>query len=522
MKIASRLRRSFFLLNALAVLGLAFHNVATAQEARIAASTLKIQPVKETKKIEVSLRLVDSPNITQVAATTGDPAKPVPAAWTSFGSDPLKKCAWMVVIDSSNPARQRTIAACVDEVRQFLGGVPAGDPVMLATMARDLNVVASFQATAADRETALKAVKADGDASLSTLIYQNLGTAITEHLAKRSEERKAVLLLTDGKDETPGGAEAVMLRRNELIKKAKELGIVVHTLGFAEKASEANWFADLKEVAQQTEGMHVAADTATHKLPAGTWGKLTGVMHGGGTALLDVAKLEKPAVVKLDIKTADGAHATVEIPADKVGQALGTQAEPARPGAAAGDKKEATEATESKSTVTEEKAAPAAAWMWWAIGGGVVVLLIVIWVMAQSRRKAAEEEQRAATLREAEQARILNEMLAAQNTQSVTVMAPPPPLAYLEMCDAEQTRHAITVPSLKIGRGQHNDLVLRNDSISGSHCVLQKDRTGGWSITDLKSGNGVLVNGKRVQQATLRPDDAIELGDIKMRFLSNA
>ena len=78
------------------------------------------------------------------------------------------------------------------------------------------------------------------------------------------------------------------------------------------------------------------------------------------------------------------------------------------------------------------------------------------------------------------------------------------------------------IPSLKIGRGQHNDFVLRNDSISGNHCVLDRNREGEWSITDLNSGNGVVINGTLVKQAALRQGDTIELGELKMRFLLRA
>jgi pSer/pThr/pTyr-binding forkhead associated (FHA) protein len=90
------------------------------------------------------------------------------------------------------------------------------------------------------------------------------------------------------------------------------------------------------------------------------------------------------------------------------------------------------------------------------------------------------------------------------------------------MCDAQQTRHPVRIPNLKIGRGQHNDFVLRNDSISGNHCVLDCNREGEWSITDLNSGNGVVLNGTQVRQATLRQGDTIELGELKMRFLLRA
>ena len=90
------------------------------------------------------------------------------------------------------------------------------------------------------------------------------------------------------------------------------------------------------------------------------------------------------------------------------------------------------------------------------------------------------------------------------------------------MCDAQQTRHPVRMSTLKIGRGQHNDFVLRNDSVSGNHCVLNCNREGQWGITDLDSGNGVVLNGESVRQAPLKHGDVIELGELKMRFLLKA
>ena len=497
-----------------------------AQEARVAGSSTKIQPLSGVKKIEVTLRLADTPAITVAAATAGTGAamKTVPVDWRSFESMPPANCAWLVVIDSSNPARQKTVEACVGEARVFLDKLPKGDAVMVGSLARDLIIAAPFESTREQSKTSLGSVKADGDASLTTLIYQNVRQALADHLAKRTETRKCVLLFTDGKDETPGGPVAITGRRDELIAEAKKLNIPVHTLGFAEKATEMNYFADLKELSVQTDGLHIPAVVSTRMLPADTWPTLIGVMHGGGTAVLDLSSLKETMPVQLDVKTASGKKATIVIPEDVVSKALPDIPVP-KPGT--------TPSTSAPSTGTKPTENPAQkpgqeekpelepakptvpVWAWWVIGAGA--LLLLIFAIISSKRRAAEEERRAAALRE-EQARALEKMLAAPEVP--TIVPTPAPMAFLEMCDAAQTRHPLTIKGVKIGRGKHNDVVIANDSVSGSHCVLSL-RNDEWMIADLKSGNGVLVNGKQVSQSTLKPDDLIELGDIKMRFLLN-
>lgn len=492
------------------------------QEARVATSSLKIEPQAGSKKIEVTVRLADTPSITVASATSGSGAavKPAPVAWTSFDSMPPANCAWMVIIDSSNPARRKTVEACVSEAATFLSKVPKGDAVMIASLARDLNVAAGFDSTRELSKTALATIKADGDAALTTLIFQNVKQALVDQLSKRTEARKCVVLFTDGKDETPGGGAA---RRDELIAEAKKLGIAVHTLGFAEKATEMNYFADLKDVSLQTDGLHIPAVIATHMLPGNTWDTLIGVMHGGGKAVLDLAALTEVADAELQLKTASGKTAKVVISKDVVAKALPELPDPKpEPGTApSAATAPSTTPKPSPQSVGKPKAEPEKpvlpVWAWGVIAA--VALALLIFAIISSKRRAAEEEKKAAALRGA-QAKELERMLAEPEVPTIVPAPVPAPLAFLEMCDATQTRHPLTIKGVKIGRGSHNDIVIGNDSVSGSHCVLSL-RNEEWMVADLKSGNGVLVNGKQVSQATLRPNDVIELGDIKMRFLLN-
>jgi FHA domain/von Willebrand factor type A domain len=485
------------------------------QEARVAGNSLKIEPQAGAKKIEVTVRLVDTPSITVASATSGSEAasKPIPVAWTSFDSLPPANCAWLVIIDSSNPARRKTIETCVKEAETFLSKLPKGDAVMIASLARDLNVAAGFDSTREQSKTALGTIKPDGDAAQSTLIYQNVKQALIDHLTKRAETRKCVVLLTDGKDETPGDAAAKTARRDELIAEAKKQGIPVHTMGFAEKATEMNEFADIKDVSLHTEGLHVPADAAKHILPSETWETLIGVMHGGGKAVLDLTALTEAAPAQLDLKTASGKTAKVVISKDAVAKALPEQPASKPESGTAASAGAAPSETAKNKTEPEKPALPM--WAWGVII--IVALALIIFAIISSKRRAAEEEAKASVLRE-EQARALEKMLAEP---AVPTTAPAPaPLAFLEMCDTTQTRHPITLRGVKVGRGKHNDIVIGNDSVSGSHCVLSL-RNDEWTVADLKSGNGVLVNGKQVIQATLHPNDVIELGDIKMRFLLN-
>lgn len=69
-----------------------------------------------------------------------------------------------------------------------------------------------------------------------------------------------------------------------------------------------------------------------------------------------------------------------------------------------------------------------------------------------------------------------------------------------------------------IGRGEHNDIAIKDDSISDSHAKLQK-RPDGWWVVDQGSTNGTYIGGRRVtgeQRIEGAPD--LRFGGIKMQF----
>ena len=52
---------------------------------------------------------------------------------------------------------------------------------------------------------------------------------------------------------------------------------------------------------------------------------------------------------------------------------------------------------------------------------------------------------------------------------------------------------------LRIGRREGCDIILKSGNVSGHHCLLEVDE-GYWFIRDLRSRNGIKVDGKRIAQ----------------------
>jgi hypothetical protein len=76
--------------------------------------------------------------------------------------------------------------------------------------------------------------------------------------------------------------------------------------------------------------------------------------------------------------------------------------------------------------------------------------------------------------------------------------------------DAPYPPFALVRPHLKLGRRKSCDICLPYPNVSGLHCELVFKR-GFWTIRDLNSTNGVLVNGKRITEAVLYPGDRIAI-----------
>ncbi|HEX9985272.1 MAG TPA: adenylate/guanylate cyclase domain-containing protein [Thermoanaerobaculia bacterium] len=70
-------------------------------------------------------------------------------------------------------------------------------------------------------------------------------------------------------------------------------------------------------------------------------------------------------------------------------------------------------------------------------------------------------------------------------------------------------------PETSVGRTEGNDLVLNHPSVSRKHARFE-ERHNGWWIIDLRSTNGVKINGNLVTEALVNPGDKILIGSVQL------
>ena len=81
-------------------------------------------------------------------------------------------------------------------------------------------------------------------------------------------------------------------------------------------------------------------------------------------------------------------------------------------------------------------------------------------------------------------------------------------------------RHIIGHGLVRIGREEDNDVQLAHGTVHRYHAVIERTPEAEFVITDISGGggNGVRVDGQRVERARLRGGELIEIGRAQMRF----
>jgi len=110
----------------------------------------------------------------------------------------------------------------------------------------------------------------------------------------------------------------------------------------------------------------------------------------------------------------------------------------------------------------------------------------------------------------------------------VSAPPPPPPQAATVPVAGEVVPNAwlrvedravpIGATGVVIGRSSDCDIVIPVQEVSRRHAQIVAD-AGGWTLIDLNSTNGVLLNGRTLAApARLRSGDAIEIGTVELTF----
>jgi len=101
-------------------------------------------------------------------------------------------------------------------------------------------------------------------------------------------------------------------------------------------------------------------------------------------------------------------------------------------------------------------------------------------------------------------------------------MPGPAALLTLHLATGEQRIVPLGPDPVTVGRSDGNTIVIKDEWVSRQHLEVAPGPDGRYHVRDLGSRNGVFVNGQRVQNAALTPNDTVQLGQNTLTFSTGA
>jgi hypothetical protein len=348
----------------------------------------------------------------------------------------------------------------------LLAGLPPGSQVAVLTFDDQSRTVVPRTTNADEVRKALAEAKTSGR---FTTLYDALYDA-SRYLRDAPPARKAIVLVTDGKDENSA------LNLDDGLQVAKDNAIPVFAVGVGKVEEKI-----LRRIAKLTAGEY--ADIAT--------------VNGGELARRILA---------------------LSTPAPAPPQQAATQAPPLQP---------------MEVPAAPAQSGRWALWLV-LVGGVLVAMALLLVALARSGTapaaslSAATDEAAAASREqalddgppedEAYSPTMIGRMDTSDEQLERTITLAEKPVLIIQGGPRNGQLYILNKHTTTgIGRARANDIVLDDVSISSQHCRIRYDG-GGFVLHDLKSTNGTFVNEQRVAKHALKSGDVVRLGETSLQF----
>lgn len=406
-----------------------------------------------------------------------------------------------LTIDTSGSLRQADLARIQDLARVLLGALPAGSEASVHTFDDESRVVL---ARTADRDAVVAALGRLQRAGRYTALHDALYD-VSRSVAEGPATRRAVVLMTDGRDENSA------LALEDGLKIAIDGRIPVYTVAVGRADVKS-----LRRIAKLTGGAYVE-----------------GSAGGAATTIADGIRTQEPSPPATEAAPAAPGPPT---PAP----APGTGPTPAPTEAGPSSRQlgfwvmgiaaalAAALVGAAWWTARRASAAPACATCGRALPGPFAecrscrrpeaTLVMPVVPAGPARPEPPRGEAPPASKGDEYSPTLVARLdLTEEYLEKTSVMEERPVLAAKRGPVAGQVFELPRETVTSIGRSRANDIVIPDVAISSQHCRVRPEGDG-FLLLDLKSTNGTFVNERRIERHPLASGDLIRLGDSTLEF----
>ena len=425
--------------------------------------------------------------VNDINATSGKVDLPV----TMNSGFPEDSVSIFFLVDTSDPGRQNVIEKNVTQIERILSSDSSAYKFGLAAFDKKLKILAPLGSSKTRITAALGGLRAEGR---TTELYRSLLLTI-EKLSRTASKRKIIYLFSDGQ------AEDKAYFHNDVVKAARNKGVVINSVGYPRSVSLSVALQTLRRISEETGGVFTESDS-NFNLPERFYRQVFNNANTGGEADIDLSALSDtngrpPSNVKL-VFSSDIGESTFRVPVriavNNAVQQVRPAIQPQQPSTTAAP----VVPSQPEIRIVSPTAEPEQInfWLWYGLPIAIVLLFIIslITLILTYRKQPSKE-------------------VFATGVQQQTK-----PFAYLVTQEEKSKRYPILNTTWRIGRSRDNELVLDDNSVSRLHAEIHRYNNGNFFILDMKSLNGVFVNDEQVTNKKIEEGDIIEIGDIYLRF----
>ena len=438
--------------------------------------------------VSCEMRSTDAVVFKGVKASVKGRSEPLEADFKGFDAS-SNSLTGMFLVQILDPARRATLVQMADAIVKIAEQRDGNRRLAAYSFDNDLNLLADFDASKRDFERQVRAVKA---ATLPSQLYKTSLDAIAK-LAKERGDRKALIILGDGQSDDTAD------EHDQVVRAAKEAGVIIHALGFLGTAADSPKFQSLRRLADETGGFRREVRVGGVQKYAVSNKFVAEALENGGSLKMTLKEPPGAVAVTITATFADGRTESVD-------RSFTLVAPPASPQPAP---QQQPQPSQGGAGPVAEPVVPAAWYerlLGWALANLALAIVIGVALIMGAAGLAV----------------LAVNSFSARPPEATVSEQEGRTYGWLEMLDGNASRYPLQTTNVRIGRHRDNDICLQNDSISRRHALLHFNADNRrFRITDLGGDNGVIVNKVKQQSHELSDGDLVELGEVRLRFRVN-